>query len=211
MTKLSIEIVSDTVCPWCYVGHKKLTKAISQFTATNPSHTFDITWKPYQLNPTAPKTSVDKTTYFTSKFGEARTSQIFQRLAAVGAAEGIDFKFGGKTGNTRDSHRLIELGREKGVQTKVVEELFKAYFEEEKDITDHAVLVDAGKKAGLDEGELKRWLEGDLGGEVVDKEIQVAQLHGISGVPNFTINGKVELGGAQDSAEFVKAFKSLAK
>lgn len=102
------------------------------------------------------------------------------------------------------------MAREKGLQTRAVEELFAAYFENEKDITSHEVLLEAAKKAGLDETEVKGWLGSDAGGDVVDKEVRVAQLHGITGVPNFTINGKYEIGGAQDSKEFIKIFQGLA-
>lgn len=136
---------------------------------------------------------------------------IFERLAAVGKDVGINFKFGGKTGNTRDSHRLIQLGKTKGpdVQTRVVEELFKSYFEKEEDITSQAVLQAAGVKAGLAEEEVRSWLEGDKGGREVDREVREAQTKDISGVPNFTLQGKYEIGGAQDADAFVKVFERI--
>ncbi|KAH0610890.1 uncharacterized protein H6S33_011317 [Morchella sextelata] len=210
MTRFSIDIVSDTVCPWCYVGYRKLNRAITEFSASNPGHTFDITWKPYYLNPDSPKVGIDKTEFYYSKFGAERVVPMFQRLSAIGEAEGIHFKFGGKTGNTRDSHRLIQMAKEKGLQTRMVEELFAAYFENEKDITSFETLLDAAKKAGLEEDEVKGWLGSDAGGDIVDKEVHVAQRHGISGVPNFTINGRYEIGGAQDPREFIAVFKGLA-
>lgn len=200
----------DTVCPWCYVGYRKLSRAISEFSSSNPGHTFDITWKPFYLNPNSPKVGVDKAEHYKAKFGVERTSMMFQRLSAIGEAEGIHFKYGGKTGNTRDSHRIIQMAREKGLQTRTVEELFAAYFENEKDITSHEVLLEAAKKAGLDETEVKGWLRSDAGGEVVDKEVRIAHQHGISGVPNFTINGKYEIGGAQDPKDFIQIFQGLA-
>lgn len=108
-----------------------------------------------------------------------------ERLSQIGEAEGIHFKYGGKTGNTRDSHRLIQLGKTKGphVQTRVIEELFAAYFENEKDITTQPVLIDAAIKAGLEEKEAKEWLESGKGGPEVDKEVQNAVEQNISGVP----------------------------
>ena len=114
---------------------------------------------------------------------------IFERLTEVGKDCGIDFKFGGKTGNTRDSHRLIQLGKTKSaqMQTRVVEELFSAYFEQEGDITNHEVLKNAATRAGLDEKEVIDWLESDAGGKAVDEEVAQAQENDISGVPNFTI------------------------
>lgn len=157
------------------------------------------------------KTGVDKTAYYKAKFGEERTAGIFERLAQVGKDVGINFRFGGKTGNTRDSHRLIQLGKSKSpaIQTRVVEELFAAYFENEGDITSHAVLTSAGVKAGLDEKEVKEWLASDKGGKEVDTEVEQAQQNQISGVPNFTIQGKYEVGGAQDPGVFLRLFEKI--
>ena len=136
-----------------------------------------------------------------------------ERLAQLGKSDGIDFKFGGKTGNTRDSHRLIQLGKAKSpaVQTRVVEELFAAYFENERDITSHDVLVDAGVKAGLNATEVKEWLDSGRGGPEVDKEVQEAYEQSISGVPNFTIQDQFEIGGAQEPAAFMQLFERIKK
>lgn len=199
--------------PQCYVGKKKLEAGISTYKRLHPNthDTFSTTWLPFYLNPHAPKTGIDKRAYYAQKFGAERTTAIFERLAAVGKDVGIDFKFGGKTGNTRDSHRLIQLGKTKSpeVQTRVVEELFNAYFEQERDITSHDVLRDAGVKAGLDEVEVKAWLGSELGGEEVDREVAEAQMMGVRGVPNFTLQGKYEIGGAQDAEAFVKVFERV--
>ena len=136
---------------------------------------------------------------------------MFERLSQIGRDAGISFKFGGKTGNTRDSHRLIQLGKSKSpaVQTRVVEELFSAYFENEGDITSHEVLRNAAVKAGLDEKEVVEWLESDKGGQAVDEEVEQAQLNQISGVPNFTIQGRYEVGGAQDPGVFLRLFEKI--
>jgi predicted DsbA family dithiol-disulfide isomerase len=154
---------------------------------------------------------IDKAAYYKAKFGEDRTAMIFERLSQVGKDTGINFKFGGKTGNTRDSHRLIQLGKSKSpaVQTRVVEELFAAYFENEGDITSHEVLRNAAVMAGLDEKEANEWLESDKGGKAVDEEVEQAQLNQISGVPNFTLQGKYEVGGAQDSGVFLRLFEKI--
>lgn len=136
-----------------------------------------------------------------------------ERLAQIGAQEGIAFKFGGRTGNTRDSHRLVALGRAKGgeAQTRVVEALFNAYFEEEGDITDRAVLAAAGVRAGLDEAEVKGWLEGGKGGEVVDREVEEAKRRFVSGVPHFTVNGRWEVGGAEEPESFLEVFEEVKR
>jgi len=212
MTTFNIEIVSDTVCPWCYVGKQKLDAAIKEYKERHPDSgdTFSTTWLPFYLNPAAPKKGVDKQEFFRSKFGP-RAEMIFDRLTKVGNDVGINFKFGGKTGNTRDSHRLIQLGKTKSpeVETRVVEELFKTYFENEGDITSHDALKNAGVKAGLDEKEVVEWLESDKGGKEVDKEVEEAKLNQITGVPNFTIQGKYEVGGAQEPAVFVRLFEKI--
>lgn len=154
---------------------------------------------------------MDKTAFYISKFGEDRVGVMFDRLAQIGRDCGINFKFGGKTGNTRDSHRLIQLGKSKSpaIQTRVVEELFAAYFEQEGDITDHKILKAAAVKAGLEEKEVEEWLESDKGGPEVDKEVEEAQMNQISGVPNFTVQGKYEVGGAQDAGVFLRLFEKI--
>ncbi|KAF2200470.1 thioredoxin-like protein [Delitschia confertaspora ATCC 74209] len=214
MTNFDIKVVSDTVCPWCYVGKKRLEKGIAAYKQKHPesNDTFSTTWFPFYLNPDAPK-SVDKRQYYYSKFGEARTDMMFQRLAELGKAEGINFKFGGRTGNTRDSHRLIQLGKTKSPekQTKVIEQLFNFYFENERDITSRDVLIEAGVKAGLDKAEVEEWLENGKGGPEVDKEVQDAYAEGVSGVPNFTINDMFQVGGAQEPEAFVQLFERLKR
>ena len=150
---------------------------------------------------------------YASKFGPEKAAMIYQRLADVGKEVGINFSFGGKTGNTRDSHRVIEMAGRKGeeVQNRVVEELFKAYFENEQDITNHDVLKAAAVKAGIEDGEVDGWLKSDEGGNAVDKAVTEAQVKGISGVPNFTLQGKYEIGGAQDPEAFVRVFEKVKK
>ncbi|KAF1931516.1 thioredoxin-like protein [Didymella exigua CBS 183.55] len=214
MTNFNINIVSDTICPWCYVGKKRLEKGITAYKQKYPDSddTFSTQWYPFYLNPDAGK-SLDKQEMYIKKFGQERTATINQMLAKVGQDEGINFKFGGKTGNTRDSHRLVQLGKTKGskMQTRVVEELFAAYFENEKDITTQEILIESGVKAGLEEEEIKDWLDSGKGGAEVDKEVQDAREQNISGVPNFIINDRFEIGGAQEPAAFVQLFERLKK
>ena len=213
MTHFTISIVSDTVCPWCYVGKNKLDAGIKAYKSAHPetNDTFNTSWLPFYLNPASPKIGVNKMQYYRSKFGDARTEMIIDRLKGVGKDVGINFNFGGNIGNTRDSHRLIQLGKTKGpgMQTRVVEELFKSYFENEGDITDHEMLQAAGVKAGLDAIDVKEWLNSDKGGPQVDREVQEAQVRGVSGVPNFVMQGKYEIGGAQDAENFVKVFERV--
>jgi predicted DsbA family dithiol-disulfide isomerase len=195
------------------VGKNKLERGIAAYKKAHPSSndTFETTWLPFYLNANAPKIGVDKREYYKSKFGDAKASMIFDHLTAVGKDVGINFSFGGKTGSTRDAHRLAQLGKAKGldVQTRLVEELFAAYFEHEKDITSHEVLREAGVKAGLPEEEVQEWLKSDKGGPEVDREVIEAQMRGVSGVPNFVLQDKYEIGGAQDAEAFVSCFEKL--
>lgn len=195
MTHYNIEIISDVVCPWCYVGKNRLDIAMNQHKSTNPSDTFTTTWAPFYLNPDSPKQSVDKQELYERKFGAQRTQMMQIRLAQIGSQIGINFAFGGKTGNTRDAHRIIQLAKTKSeaTQTRVVEELFNAYFEKNEDITDHRVLAQRAVQGGLDEAEVKEWLDSDKGGSGVDREVNSAQRRFVSGVPNFTVNGQFEV------------------
>jgi predicted DsbA family dithiol-disulfide isomerase len=210
MTVYNIDIVSDTVCPWCYVGKNRLDKAIELHKQKFPADTFNTTWNPFYLNPDAPK-SIDKQEYYERKFGAQRTEVMQHHLARLGKQLGINFAFGGKTGNTRDSHRLIRLAKTKGLQmqTKVVEQLFNAYFEANEDITTQEVLINRAVKAGLDEKEVRDCLESGKGGEAVDKEVEDAQHKFITGVPNFTINGRYEVQGAEEPMEFLQVFREV--
>lgn len=192
------------------MGKNRLELAIKQHKVNNPHDTFTTTWYPFYLNPDAPK-SVDKQEYYEQKFGAKRTEMMQGHLARLGKQVGINFGFGGRTGNTRDSHRLIQLGKTKGEaqQTKVVEQLFNSYFEENEDITDREVLIKRGTQAGLDEKEVRDWIENEKGGEEVDKEVAKAQSGFIGGVPNFTINGKYEVQGAEEPAAFLQVFGEI--
>ena len=212
MVNYSVEVVSDTVCPWCYVGKNRLDLAIKEHKRSNPSDTFNIIWKPFYLNPDAPK-SVDKQAYYMQKFGPQRTKMMQGHLAQVGRQVGINFGFEGNTGNTRDSHRMIQLAKTKGpdMQTRVVEELFNSYFEANEDITDKEVIIQRGIKAGLGEDEVRDWMNSDKGGKEVDREVIEAQEKMISGVPNFTINGVYDIQGAQEPMAFLQVFGKVSR
>ncbi|KAI0891484.1 DSBA oxidoreductase [Annulohypoxylon nitens] len=214
MTNISIKVVSDTVCPWCYIGKKRVDKAIDLYRKVYPGakdDTFTITWAPFYLDPTSPKVGVPITERMVQRFGPERLAALQQRLTTIGREEGINFSFRGKVGNTRDSHRVIQLGKTKGneVENRVVLELFKSYFEGEGDITSHDTLIAAAEKAGLDKAEVKDWLDTGKGGKEVDEEVQEAVAKDIHGVPHFTVQGKYEVDGAQDAQAFLEAFSRV--
>jgi len=148
-----------------------------------------------------------------NKFGPERAAMMQSRLIAMGQAEGIDFTGRGKVGNTRDAHRLVQLAKTKSnvLENKVVAELFTSYFEEGGDITSHDMLIAAAEKAGLDKSETKQWLEQGKGGTEVDQEVEEAYRHGVSGVPNFTINDQYEVSGAQDPQTLLQQFVRVKK
>lgn len=213
MTAFNIRIVSDAICPWCYIGKKRLEKAIGLYKQTAPDATFNITWHPFYLDPTMPKKGAEINEYMAKKFGAERAAMLQTRLIAIGEAEGINFSGRGKVGNTRDAHRLVQLAKTKSnaIENKVIAELFKSHFEEGGDITSYDMLVAAGEKAGLDRAETKQWLEEGKGGPEVDQEVEEAYVHGVTGVPNFTINDGYEVSGAQDPQTFLQLFLQLKK
>lgn len=208
------------------MGFRRLSRAIATHKTTHPADTFTLTWHAFYLNPNGtPYPGVDKTEFYQGKFGADRTAAIFQRLSAIGDAEGIAFRYGGRTGNTRDSHRLVwyagqlEKKRQQqqpdppaqsdvvgGLQTRVVERLFRAYFEEEKNITDREVLLEAAGTAGLDRAEAERFLGSEEGGREVDEEAFRAQRRLVTGVPYFTIQGEYAIEGANEPDAFLEAF-----
>ncbi|KAL9048002.1 MAG: hypothetical protein Q9162_007888 [Coniocarpon cinnabarinum] len=224
MTAITVDIVSDTVCPWCYVGHKRLSRAISSHLQSHPSTTFDVHWHPYQLGPDAPyRVSEEKRSFYKNKFGEARAQSIFSTLNSVGTPEGIHFSFGGRTGNTLDSHRVIAMAGEKekeaggqdksgrGLQTAVVEKFFNMYFENEGDITNVDNLVQKATEAGMNKKDVESLMAGESLKKEVATEVAKAQMGGVSGVPNFRVNGCYELGGAREPEEFLKVFERIEK
>ncbi|KAI1493784.1 DSBA-like thioredoxin domain-containing protein [Biscogniauxia mediterranea] len=214
MTNFMIKIVSDTVCPWCYVGKKRLDRAIDLYRKVYPGgkdDTFTISWSAFYLDPTSPRVGIPVLERMAERFGTDRLQAIHQRLTAIGREEGIAFRFAGRIGNTRDSHRLIQLAKTKGheVENRVVLELFQSYFEGDGDITSHDMLIAAGEKAGLPAAEVREWLASGRGGAEVDAEVLEANMMGIHGVPNFTIQGTHVVDGAQDSQVFMAEFAKI--
>jgi predicted DsbA family dithiol-disulfide isomerase len=193
---LTVDVISDLICPWCYVGKRRLEKAIASFDVR-------VRWLPFQLNPQMPKEGIRRKEYRTAKFGNwERSLELDAKMVAIGEAEGIRFAFDKieRTPNTLDAHRLIWLADKQGIQDAVVEGLFRAYFTEGQDISNRRTLLDVVAEAGLDRGEAM--LNSDEGLEAIEE----AQRFGVDGVPFFIINGKVTLSGAQPSDEFVAAF-----
>lgn len=214
---ISITIISDNVCPHCLLARNRLDKALQIFKKTVPgasTTSISIHWQAHLLSLTSPQAaslptvgSVAASSITESKFGADRAQQRQDKLARAGAAEGINFTFKGKIGPTRDSHRLIALGKTKGweVTDRLVQAVMRMYFEDGGDITSYDDLVEAAEKAGLDATEARDWLETGKGGNEVDAEVNKSLAMGITGVPKLIINDKHTIDGAEDMFGFLEA------
>ncbi|MEJ1936387.1 DsbA family oxidoreductase [Nostoc sp. NIES-2111] len=196
----AIDVVSDVVCPWCFLGKRRLEQAL----AARPELPVLVRWRPFQLDPTIPPGGMARNEYITRKFGSSsRLADAHARVGAFGRDEGIDLGFGDneRSPNTPDAHRLIRHATEQGRGEEMVEALFSAYFEQGRDIGDHSVLAELAGSAGLDAA-TTAWLETDEDAQAVRDEIRMAQELGVQGVPFFIVAGKYALSGAQ-SAEVI--------
>ncbi|RAZ74290.1 DsbA family oxidoreductase [Mesorhizobium atlanticum] len=208
---ITVDVVSDVVCPWCFIGQKRLDKAIA--TADVDVH---VRWRPFQLDPTIPPGGMDRRQYMLGKFGsEERIQQIHARIEPLGEAEGIHFAFGAikVAANTLDAHRVIRWAGAAGedVQNRLVRRLFQLNFEEGVNIGDHAVLVKAAGEAGMDASVVETLLPTDADVEAVRNEIATASRMGITGVPCFLLEGKYAVMGAQDAATLADAIRQVAQ
>jgi len=205
---LTIDIVSDVVCPWCYIGKRNLEAAL----AARPVGDVEIRWRPYQLDATIPPEGIARRTYLERKFG-TRVDEIYVRVAAAGHEAGIDFAFDRieRSPNTLDAHRLIRWAQSAGRQNDIVEELFRSFFIEGRDIGDHAVLTETAAAAGMDAQVVQRLLPGDADKESVREEIATAQRLGVTGVPFFIFAGRFGLPGAQPAEVLADAISKAAE
>ncbi|KAL0095004.1 thioredoxin-like protein [Phycomyces blakesleeanus] len=203
---IKIAIVSDIACPWCFIGKRRMEAAIRNTKATNPNVEFEVTWHPYQLNPNMSKEPQPKRHYYSSKFGESRVAAMIPRMVQTAKADGINLSYDGVVSNTFDGHRMINWAKAFGKQDDMVEELFKAYHENEKSISDPNILSDAAENIGLSKEEALVYLESDEDVEHVKNEIKRSNLAGINGVPNFTIQDRYTLSGAQEPSVFEETF-----
>jgi predicted DsbA family dithiol-disulfide isomerase len=197
---LTIDIVSDVVCPWCYVGMRRLGAALMTIGRAEPDAQMRVRWHPFQLNPELPPGGVDRRAYLEAKFGGAkRAAEIYARVRAAGATVGIAFEFDriAVQPNTRDAHRLIAWAQAQTDANPLVERLFRAYFLDGGDVGDRRVLAQLAGDVGLDAGAAVAFLDSDLGiAEVAAADRQAREM-GIGGVPFFVFNDRVAVSGAQ--------------
>ena len=204
---LTIEIYSDLVCPWCYIGKRRLEQALDQLNGALQAR---ITWRPFQLNPTMPKDGMDRATYLEAKFGSLDAfRQLEEHVVVAGAAEHIPFAFEKvvRTPNTFIAHRLVWYAEQQGRQDAVVESLFRGYFIEGADIGSVPVLGQLTGRAGLDAAAVGSFLQREEGATEVKAEEAAGHRLGIRGVPYFVINGSTSISGAQPPDIFVSAIQ----
>jgi predicted DsbA family dithiol-disulfide isomerase len=192
-----LEIISDPVCPWCYLGVANLMRAIGEA----GGHPFALAWRPFQLDPTLPPEGIDRAAYLAGKFGgdPAALDATHARIAAMGAEVGISYRWDriARSPNTLDAHRLLHWATPEGLQTRTAMALFRRYFELGEDIGDPAVLAAAAAEAGLDGAAVARLLAGDADREEVLAEAEAVREMGVAGVPTFLLGGRYAISGAQ--------------
>jgi predicted DsbA family dithiol-disulfide isomerase len=203
---LSVDVVSDLICPWCFVGKRRLD------IAAQDQADLEVQYRPFRLDPDLPAEGMDRGQYIRAKFGDdERAPTIEQALMETGEEIGIKFAFEtiSRTPNTLDCHRLIQWAGSAGVQDIVVEDLFRRYFEQGVDISVHEVLADIGSGAGMDRDLLIELLAGDDDKDFIIQEDDLARRMGIQGVPCYIIAGRYALMGAQDPDVLRQAFDQV--
>jgi predicted DsbA family dithiol-disulfide isomerase len=208
-----IEVISDVVCPWCFIGKRRLEQALQTLSADGvDAGDIQVVWHPFQLNPQLPQEGMPRAEYVAAKFG-GRSAQIYERVTGVGRSVGIDFAFERivQQPNTLAAHQLIELARSAGVQDQMVETLFRAYFLEGKDLTQRPILVELARAAGLDPVLAGASLNDDLQRQAIVQQDEDARALGVTGVPFFVFGGQLAVSGAQEPAVLVRAFKEAVQ
>lgn len=206
---LTIDVVSDVVCPWCFVGKRRLEKAL----ALVPDVPTEIHWRPYQLAPDLPPEGKPRRQYMLDKFGDPeRIRQIHERLTGIGAEEGIAFDFEriAVAPNTLNAHRLILWARSPDIQGRVVEALFTAFFVEGRNLADDKELIAIGAACGLDASLLAELFPTDADVERTQREYASAQRIGVTGVPFFIVAGRYGIAGAEAPETIAGAIRQAA-
>jgi predicted DsbA family dithiol-disulfide isomerase len=195
---MQVEIFSDVVCPWCYLGKRRFERALAGF---EHADRVEVVYRSFQLDPSAPPGEGEPTVgMLARKYGMSpeQAEQTQRQMEQRAAADGLDYRLAGQlTGNTRDAHRLLHLARERGRQAELVERLFAAHFTQQRSVFGRAALLDLAAEAGLDRDEAAAVLDGDRYGEDVDHDVADAQALGVNGVPFFVLDRRFGVSGAQ--------------
>jgi predicted DsbA family dithiol-disulfide isomerase len=201
---MQIDIVSDVICPWCFIGKRRLERALAQ----RPQMAVEVTWRPFQLNPDMPADGMPRQEYRRAKFGSSeRSRQLDAQVTEAARAAGLEIHLDRieRTPNTLDAHRLIRWAGERGAQSAVVDRLFTAYFVEGSDVGDREVLADIAAAAGLDRTDAAKYLASNAGVAEVRAEDEGVRQAGLTGVPTFALGRHVLFSGALPPDVFAEA------
>jgi predicted DsbA family dithiol-disulfide isomerase len=205
---ISIDVVSDVICPWCFLGKRRLDRAL----ALIPDVKAEIIFRPYFLDPTIPPEGLDRHEYMAAKFGEERLKTIHDPLIKAGQEDGVPYHFDKitRTPNTMDAHRLLRWAMVEGKQPQIAEALFMAYWSEGRDVGDHQVLADIAEAHGMNREKILTALASDKDKKEVSAETAQAQQMGVTGVPTYIINRKYGVVGAQSAELLAEQIKKAA-
>ncbi|KAG8978765.1 hypothetical protein FRB90_008365 [Tulasnella sp. 427] len=212
--QISLAVVSDIICPWCYIGYKELINAIDKYKAMHPTAVVDVEYRPFLLDPMLNcKEPMEKATYFLKKFGEQRVKMILPAMNQRGSELGIQFRWGGTIRQTTSAHRLLMFAyqKEHKLQLALLAKIFEAYFEQEKDIGSHDMLANLAEDVGVcSKDEALEFLASDKLYKEVQVQIMEAQGKGITGVPCTVINQKYAISGGQKSDVYMDIFEKVS-
>ena len=200
-----IDIFSDPVCPWCFIGKRRLERTFQG----RPDLSAEVRWRAFQLNPSMPREGMDRRAYLAAKFGGDRDAdRLYDHIRQVGRNEGIEFAFEKiqRTPNTVQAHRLLRHAAREGVLHAVSEGLFRGYFVEGRDIGDSATLASIAEESGLSGVGVEVYLAGEQDAEEIRQEDAMARRMGIEGVPCFIVNQRYAISGAQEPEAFYQLF-----
>jgi predicted DsbA family dithiol-disulfide isomerase len=202
---MKVDIIADTICPWCYIGKRRFERALQ----IRPQPDIQVGWRAFQLNPDMPPGGMDRRQYISQKFGGVeRARAVHAGIARAGFEEGITFNFGriSHSPNTLDSHRLVRFAAERNLQNEIVEALFRGFLVEGRDIGDREVLAALAAENGLDGAEVRDYLHSGLDIETILAEDELARRLGVNGVPCFIVDRKYAVSGAQSPEVLVQVF-----
>ena len=204
---INIKVISDTICPWCYIGKKQLEKAINKIDNIE----FDISYKPFQLDPTMPTGGVDRKRYIDRKFGKDTAKEVGNKIREAGKPVGIEFNYENiiKTPNTLNSHRILKWAEKESKQEEALELLFYSYFTEGIDIGNNEELVKIAKKLGLNPKKIEKNLVSDIDIKEIELEEWSYRDLGIAGVPTYILEDNMIITGSQSSETFVNVFNKI--
>ena len=210
---MRVDVISDVMCPWCFIGKRRLERAAGM---ARDEFALSVTWRPFRLDATIPPGGIDRRTYLENKFGGPDGArEVYARIGAAGAGEGIDFNFDAiaVSPNTLDAHRVIRWagGIGESTQGAVVEQLFRRFFLHGEDIGDRGVLAEAADEAGMDGALVRALLATDRDAEEVGAEAARASEIGVTGVPCFIFAGRTAVSGAHEPETLVMAMRQAAR